>query len=184
MYYFLKWINFSVKEKTLKTRLHSSRMRTARALTVSPSMLCAGGVPPGGVLLWGGLLLGGCLLLGGLLQGGVSQHALRQTPPVNRMTNRCKNITLPQTSFAGGNYGENVKSAGKVREFCQSGKVGTMRTSALAFLNSNRTRMHSSRMHTAHSSSRPGGLHQAPHPDQTPSPRPGTHPPLWTDTHL
>ena len=24
-------------------------------------------------------------------------------PPVNRMTNRCKNITLPQTSFAGGN---------------------------------------------------------------------------------
>ena len=32
----------------------------------------------------------------------VSQHALRQTPPVNRMTDRCKNITLPQTSFAGG----------------------------------------------------------------------------------
>ena len=25
------------------------------------------------------------------------------TPPVNRMTNRCKNITLPQTLFAGGN---------------------------------------------------------------------------------
>ena len=25
-------------------------------------------------------------------------------PPVNRMTNRCKNITLPQTSFGGGNY--------------------------------------------------------------------------------
>ena len=24
-------------------------------------------------------------------------------PPVNRMTNRCKNITLPQTSSAGGN---------------------------------------------------------------------------------
>ena len=24
-------------------------------------------------------------------------------PPVNRMTNWCKNITLPQTSFAGGN---------------------------------------------------------------------------------
>ena len=35
--------------------------------------------------------------------GVVSQHALRQTPPpVNRMTDRCKNITLPQTSFAGG----------------------------------------------------------------------------------
>ena len=25
-------------------------------------------------------------------------------PPVNRMTNWCKNITLPQTSFAGGNH--------------------------------------------------------------------------------
>ena len=24
-------------------------------------------------------------------------------PPMNRMTDRCKNITLPQTSFAGGN---------------------------------------------------------------------------------
>ena len=24
-------------------------------------------------------------------------------PPVNRMTDRCKNITLPQTSFASGN---------------------------------------------------------------------------------
>ena len=34
-----------------QTRLHSSRLRTARALTVSPSMLCGrGGVPgPGGV---------------------------------------------------------------------------------------------------------------------------------------
>ena len=29
-----------------------------------------------------------------------SNHAC---PPMNRMTNRCKNITLPQTSFAGGN---------------------------------------------------------------------------------
>ena len=29
-------------------------------------------------------------------------HALLRQP-VNRMTNRCKNITLPQTSFAGGN---------------------------------------------------------------------------------
>ena len=26
------------------------------------------------------------------------------TPPVNRMADRCKNITLPQTSFAGGKY--------------------------------------------------------------------------------
>ena len=65
-----------------KTRLHSSRMHTARMFTVSPSMLCTGGE---GACSW-----------------GVSQHALQQTPPMNRMTNRCKNITLPQTSFAGG----------------------------------------------------------------------------------
>ena len=32
-------------------------------------------------------------------RGVTSQHALRQTPPVNRMTNRCKNITLAITSF-------------------------------------------------------------------------------------
>ena len=31
------------------TRLHSNRMHTARALTVAPSMLCAGGVPGGSV---------------------------------------------------------------------------------------------------------------------------------------
>ena len=83
-----------------KTRLHSSMMRTARLLPVSPSMhysgggVCSLGVSgPGGV--WS---QGGCLVQGGV----VSQHALRQTPPVKRMTDRCKNITLPQTSFAGG----------------------------------------------------------------------------------
>ena len=99
-------------------------MRTARALTVSPSMLCTGGVGvhgprgvhgpggcmvPGGAWSWGVHGPWGCMVLGvhgggGVVHGpgGVSQHALRQTPPVNRMTNRCKNITLPQTSFAGG----------------------------------------------------------------------------------
>ena len=35
--------------KFMKTRVHSSRMRAARALIVSPSMLCGWGVPgPGG----------------------------------------------------------------------------------------------------------------------------------------
>ena len=32
------------------------------------------------------------------------QTPLNADPPVNRMTHRCKNITLPQTSFAGGKY--------------------------------------------------------------------------------
>ena len=37
---------------------------------------------------------------GGPLPGGlVSLDALRQTPPVNRMTNKCKNITLATTSL-------------------------------------------------------------------------------------
>ena len=44
--------------------MHSSRMRTARLLAVSPSIHCS---------------------------GGVSQHAMRQTPPVDRMTDTCKN---------------------------------------------------------------------------------------------
>ena len=44
-----------------------------------------------------GVCSGGVSGLGGSAPGGVvSQHALRQTatPPVNRMANRCKNITL------------------------------------------------------------------------------------------
>ena len=65
----------------------------------------------GGVCL---VLGGGCLpgpgggVVSAWSQGGLpgpggggwsSQHALRQTPPVNRMTNRCKNITLATTSL-------------------------------------------------------------------------------------
>ena len=58
------------------TRLHSSRMHTARALTVSP-MLCGWGVVSArgwgvGVCFQGVSASGGCLLLGGcLLPGGV-----------------------------------------------------------------------------------------------------------------
>ena len=42
------------------------------------------------------------------LGGVVSQHALRQISPVNRMTDRCKNITLATTSIAAG---KNIRSA-------------------------------------------------------------------------
>ena len=51
------------------------------------------GVPGPGVCTWSQrvyLVRGG----GGTCPGN--------PPPVNRMTDRCKNITLPQTSFAGG----------------------------------------------------------------------------------
>ena len=43
---------------------------------------------------------GGCTCPGGCTYAGVTCPG---TPPVNRMTDRCKNITLLQTSFAGGN---------------------------------------------------------------------------------
>ena len=75
-------------------------MRTARALTVSHSMLCAGG----------------CLLpvvsapSGGLLPGVVSQHALRQTPPL--LTESQMPVkTLPCPNFVvGGKYFEKQMS--------------------------------------------------------------------------
>ena len=84
-----------------------------------------GGLLGGGCLLWG-FCFRGCLLLGGVCsrgvsapggsalgavsalggvssQGGVCSGGLcmlgYQTPSVNRMTNRCKNITLATTSL-------------------------------------------------------------------------------------
>ena len=63
---------------------------------------------PGGVSAPGGcLLLGGICSQGGVCSGGVSaprgwypsMHWGRHPPPVNRMTNRCKNITLATTSL-------------------------------------------------------------------------------------
>ena len=67
----------------LKTRIHSSRMRTAHSLP------------------YGGVSVQGSLSRGISVQEGLC--LLRPTPPVNRMTHRCTNITLPQSSFAGGN---------------------------------------------------------------------------------
>ena len=76
--------------------------------------LVPGGLPvPGGVLLgtWGGVLLGsgGFSLPGGgfcLVQGWVGLPGPRgggggspETPPVNRITDTCKNITLATTSL-------------------------------------------------------------------------------------
>ena len=78
-----------------KTAMHSSRMRTARFSG------CLGG---------GGCLPRGCVCLGGCLPRGVCPgmytswtqrqtpqlHARIHTPPVNRITDRCKNITFPR----------------------------------------------------------------------------------------
>ena len=94
--------------------MHSSRMRTGRSLTVFRSL------QPGGVyLVRGGVRgpgrvpgLGGCTWSGGvylvwgvyLVRGGGTWSREGCTwsgtpPPVNRMTNKCKNITLAKTSF-------------------------------------------------------------------------------------
>ena len=74
--------------------------------------LLLGGPFPGGSASGGCLLRGGCLLprgvsalgegvcSGGSAPGGVCLSAFWDTtPPVNRMTNRCKNITLAATSL-------------------------------------------------------------------------------------
>ena len=37
-------------------------------------------------------------------RGGGIPASTEADPAVNRMRDRCKNITLPQTSFAGGKY--------------------------------------------------------------------------------
>ena len=75
----------SVNHIPFNTSKHSSRMRTARLLAVSPSMHCAGKVcsrkggsaPRGGALLpGGGLCSWGCLLPG----GGVSECTEADTP--------------------------------------------------------------------------------------------------------
>ena len=95
--------------KMCQTILHSSRMRTAHALTISPSLLCTGGVRGGCAWSRGVPGLGGAWSKGtwsgggGCLVGGGIPACTEVDPPMNRMTNRCKNITLPQTSFAGGN---------------------------------------------------------------------------------
>ena len=86
--------------------MHSSRMRTGRSLTVCCSLLPGWGVSgPGGCLVRGvggsgpggrgvsgprrGSGPGGVSGPGGgwvcLVWGGISQHALRQTPPVDRI---------------------------------------------------------------------------------------------------
>ena len=69
--------------------MHSSRMHTARSLTASHSIRLGGACQraacvPG----WGGCARGHACMS--------AMHA----PPVDRMTDACESITLPQTSFA------------------------------------------------------------------------------------
>ena len=124
--YFL--FSYIYQESSCQTRMHSSRMRTGRSLTVCCSLLpggvsawsggvlpaggclpglggfsLLGGLPgPGGVSVWSGGVLpargGVCLVQGGLPgPGGGSPEA--PSPPVYRITDTYKNITLATTSL-------------------------------------------------------------------------------------
>ena len=77
--------------------MHSSRMRTARLLPVSPSMHCSRGVylVRGMYLVPGGQEVCPC--------PGVPAQVLPHPPRTEFLTHASENITLPQTSFAGGN---------------------------------------------------------------------------------
>ena len=66
-----------MRTNTCETRMHSSRVHTARSSS-----------RPGGVL------------------HQAHPPRTRHPPPVDRITDRCKHITLPQTSFVGCNNGQ------------------------------------------------------------------------------
>ena len=86
------------KEKQLTIRKHSSRMRTARLLTAGGcesrgvQRVCVQGVCVQGVCVQGVCVQMGCVWsLEVYTPGPRNRHH-----PLNRMTDRCKNITIPQ----------------------------------------------------------------------------------------
>ena len=90
--------------KVFKTRMHSSRMHTGRSLTVCRSLLPGGGgggLLGRGVSLAGGLLGRGVSLAGGCLLGRRSgiPTCTEADPPMDRITDTSKNITLATTSL-------------------------------------------------------------------------------------
>ena len=101
----------------IPTSMHASRMRTVRSLTVSRrGGVCIQGEgvsgegalhPGGGLHPWGSASMGkGGLHAGG---GGLHPRGLGRPPCPHEQTDRCKNITLPKTSFAGGNNARDNK---------------------------------------------------------------------------
>ena len=99
-------------DKIRSTRTHSSRMRTVRRLGRGGGV-CIGGICLRGMSAKEGVCLGvstqggvspGAVCLGGCLPKGCTPPMDPEADiiPVNRMTDRGKNITLPQTSFVSG----------------------------------------------------------------------------------
>ena len=68
----------------------------------------SGGMRGRGHTRQGACVAGEACMAGGLcVAGGHAWHA-HQPHPMDRMTDACKNITLLQASFAGGNYRKNA----------------------------------------------------------------------------
>ena len=107
MHWYKQWITMGIEQKYLSTRMHSSRMHTARTLTISGGCTCPRGCAcPGGVPAQGGTCPGGCTCPGGYLpKAGVPARGVPSgLPPWTEfLTHASENITLPQTSFVGGN---------------------------------------------------------------------------------
>ena len=86
----------------MRTIRSSSRLPGGGWVSAAPGDgVCWGG----GVCMWAGVLPGrGCMPSGGVCPVRVSAQGGRgwQTPPVDRMTDTCENITLAQLRFADG----------------------------------------------------------------------------------
>ena len=100
--------------RILLTSMHPSRMGTAHLLTYPGMGDCfqggglrnQRGLPGGSAQLGvGGCASGGGLPVRGVNPGGYASYGgVGQTPRwTEGMTHACENVTLPQTSFAGGN---------------------------------------------------------------------------------
>ena len=87
--------------KQALTRMHSSRMRTCRSLTISWSLLPGrgGSQVPGGESAPRGVSPPRGVCSGGV----VSQHALRQTPPLTESQTPVKTLPWPNFVAAGNN---------------------------------------------------------------------------------
>ena len=78
--------------------MHSSRMRAVRSSSRLLGMCLPRGVSAGGESGWRGVCLGGvggCLPGGCLSRGSIPACTGADTTPVDRMPDRCKNITFP-----------------------------------------------------------------------------------------
>ena len=123
------------KEK-MKTRKHSSRMHTARLLIIvveyTPLVTHPWSHTPGHTSPWSPPSHTHPYPIA-FWDTPLPHCMLGYTHLVNRMTDRCKNITLPQTSFAGGKNGNCCNLVSKVicnfKEYsskCSGGKLSSI----------------------------------------------------------